>query len=420
MTTTTASATGPASVSYILPTWVLSPEAALAKEPTEHLRDLLQVALQVEFSTIPPYLTAMYSIRDKTSWAYQLIRSVAMEEMLHLNLVSNMLNAVGGTPTLVLNEGNMVFPPRYPAHLSDQAEGGGAYLQLMAASPQMIRETFMKIEQPAQPDAPPQATEFSTIGQLYQAIKILFETYEGPYDTANQSCDWNFGNNGGTVIEVADRTTAIQAINEIVEQGEGADLTQDIDTSRYQKTQPWGQYEYYGPRSDGTYGPILGTPLELSHYFKFKAIADGTTPLPATYPMAANPTVENFVNPLAKELGELFNFFYSLLVDELQEALRGNREKFFTSVVPLMRVALPVLATQLMQTPFHDRAYTSVDPTAGPPFRYVAEQQSRSSQKRAQSLAQRAGDLADTVLDGAYPSASTTLVAALRKIERNV
>jgi rubrerythrin len=391
-----------------------------AAEDTEtKLKKLLSVALQVEFSTIPPYLTAMYSIQDKTSRAYQLTRSVVMEEMLHLNLVSNLLNAVGGQPTLVVRQpapGEAKFPPDYPVKLSEDAQGGGPYLQLMVMSRQLVRETFMRIEQPAQPDAPPEAEHFSTIGQLYLAIKGLFKEYQGEYRTANQSADWNFGNNGGTVIKVEDEITAIQAINEIIEQGEGADLIDaDNHDPRYHIMQRWGQYEYYGPRTDGTYGPVLGTPLELSHYFKFKEIVDGTAPLPATYPMVPNPSVKKFNNPLAKELGGLFDMSYSLLVDQLQDALRGEKEKFFTSVVPLMRVPLPVLATQLMQVPIAEdnQPYTSVDPTAGPPFSY-------SVGADLKKLKERAGKLADDVAKGIYHSASTTLVAALRKIQNNL
>jgi Ferritin-like len=253
---------------------------------------------------------------------------------------------------------------------------------LMPASRELFRETFMKIEQPAQPDAPPQEDEFTTIGQLYKAIAELVDRYDqtvGTYDTRRQSIDWNFGNNGGTVIEVTDRTSAMQAINEIIEQGEGADLTNRPGEPKYEIKQPWGQYEYYGPRTDGTYGPVLGTPLEMSHYFKFKAIADGATPLPPVYPMTPNPgrDGDTYSNPVAQQLSDLFDLCYSEMVDRLQTALQsgrpayGEQDVFYTRVVPLMRVGLPVLATQLMQTPTHEKKYTSVDPVAGPAFRYV-------------------------------------------------
>lgn len=260
------------------------PSSATRSFSGRTLQELLQIALRVEFATIPPYLTAMYSIKDKGSEAYQFVRGVVLEEMIHLNLAANLLNAVGGEPELVVPPGRgNPFPPRYPAHLSEDAEDGGPYLQLMAASAELFRSTFMRIEQPAQPDAPPQEAGFSTIGQLYAAILAKFEEYDhdtGKYDAARQSERWNFGNSGGTVIIVRDLDSAKRAINEIVEQGEGADMTGELRDPDYRVREPWGQYEYYGPRADGTYGPVLGTPLELSHYFKFKAIADGTTRFP--------------------------------------------------------------------------------------------------------------------------------------------
>ena len=49
-------------------------------------------------STIPPYLYAMYSIKDQKSDAACLIASIAVEEMLHLALTTNLLLALGGEP----------------------------------------------------------------------------------------------------------------------------------------------------------------------------------------------------------------------------------------------------------------------------------------------------------------------------------
>jgi hypothetical protein len=400
--------------------------AELPEDPLPKLRRLLQYAVQLEFATIPPYLTAMYSMQDKKSYAYHLVRSVVMEEMVHLNLAANLLNAVGGSVWLVTREARtMPSPPTYPCYLfSGSDKGNGPYLQLMPASPELFRETFMKIEQPAEPYALPQDKDFSTIGQLYSMILDLFIQLgkKIEYDTQFQNDDWNFGNNGGSVIVVRDLETAKKAINEIIEQGEGADMsfTNAPDARRYRITQPWGQYTYYGPRVDGTYGPVLGTPAEMSHYFKFKAIADKTVPLPAVYPMMPNPSVDRYKNALAKDLSKLFDRCYSYLVRALQYALQGRTEQqnlFFTEVVPLMRVALPVLATQLMQTPARaDRTNTSVDTTAGPSFTYLE----RSTDTKAPTVTNFIEKLIVQVQDGDRPGGTDTLVAALRKVLDNL
>ena len=65
------------------------------------VRASLQVAIELEHATIPPYLYALYSIAPGTNQAAaSIIRSVVLEEMLHLTLAANILNAVGGEPML--------------------------------------------------------------------------------------------------------------------------------------------------------------------------------------------------------------------------------------------------------------------------------------------------------------------------------
>ncbi|XVV00574.1 ferritin-like domain-containing protein [Actinosynnema sp. CA-248983] len=376
------------------------------------LRRLCQYAVRLEFATIPPYLTAMYSIRDKRSPAYQLIRSVVMEEMVHLALAANLLKAAGGEPELVP-------PPSYPVRLFAQDPGGGRgpLLQLMPASPRLFRDTFMRIEQPAEPYAPAQDKAFSTIGQLYKKIGELFRRHTWPPTPGSPQIgdEWNFGNNGGTVIKVTDLTSAEQAINEVIEQGEGADVVPDETRQKFLTSQKWGQYQYYGPRADGTYGPVLGTPYEMSHYAKFRMIADGTTPLPETYPMIAEPSADKYENPLACRLSDLFDRCYGHLVDRLQGALRNpGGDDFFEEVTPLMRVALPVLATQLMQVPVADRAPAStVDPTAGPAFRYPGIVVPTPVEVEITALI-------DEVRAGSLKGGAPTLEAALRKVRDNI
>ena len=72
--------------------------AADAPWTLENLRAHLQDALDLELWTIPYYMSAMYSIRDPASDAYQLLQSVIHQEMLHAQLVCNLLNAFGGQP----------------------------------------------------------------------------------------------------------------------------------------------------------------------------------------------------------------------------------------------------------------------------------------------------------------------------------
>ena len=86
-----------------------------------YVRQLLQTAIQVEHSTIPLYLSAQYSIvqnfgdsnsnsNSNNEWASQLIHSVVVEEMLHMTMAANALNAVGGAPSI----DDPDFAPDYP------------------------------------------------------------------------------------------------------------------------------------------------------------------------------------------------------------------------------------------------------------------------------------------------------------------
>lgn len=65
-----------------------------------HLQAHLQAAAELEAWTIPYYMAAMLSIVDRSSKAYQLVQSVVNQEMLHLQLVSNIANAYGYSPVL--------------------------------------------------------------------------------------------------------------------------------------------------------------------------------------------------------------------------------------------------------------------------------------------------------------------------------
>jgi len=66
------------------------------------LEDALQTAMQLEFSTIPPYLCAQWSINSNSdpSNVAGLIQNIVIQEMLHFALAGNMLNAIGRTPSI--------------------------------------------------------------------------------------------------------------------------------------------------------------------------------------------------------------------------------------------------------------------------------------------------------------------------------
>ncbi len=202
------------------------------------LRKLLQAALEVEHMTIPPYLTAMYTIKPGANQvAYEVIRSVVVEEMLHMTLAANILIAVGGTPRTTYDD-FMRYPTCIPCRVPS------LWLPLRHFSQDAIT-TFMTIESPAGL-ADSQAYEacegqhsgetWSSIGEFYKIIcqhlemlvRIAGEGFVFGSDPAvresrlaKQVGPDEYYNSGGRLMKVIDFATAMQAMDLIVEQGEG-------------------------------------------------------------------------------------------------------------------------------------------------------------------------------------------------------
>src|SRR5437870_3766490 len=86
----------------------------MAIRTIEELRQHLQWSIELEHATLPPYLCALYSIQEgHNAEAAEVVQSVFLEEMLHLTLAANILNAVGGSPQL----DTPGILPTYPTYL---------------------------------------------------------------------------------------------------------------------------------------------------------------------------------------------------------------------------------------------------------------------------------------------------------------
>src|SRR5436305_15204459 len=82
----------------------------------EDVRGALQNAIRLEHSTIPPYLTALSTLSGNSpsvQYARQVIHDVVVEEMLHMTVACNILNAIGGQPAIADPD----FVPKYPHEL---------------------------------------------------------------------------------------------------------------------------------------------------------------------------------------------------------------------------------------------------------------------------------------------------------------
>ena len=267
------------------------------KHPSEWSREELnlhlQHALDLELWTIPLYLSALYSIKglsarshDDYPPAAKLIFSVVIQEMLHAELVCNLSQALGYKP--VFN-----FPTYDPAkgipfiHPSDDMlpEIVKGYRVEPGPLDQDRLKLFCAIELP-HPKSEIRWNEvqaYDSIAELYEAIRIGVSSSWDRYfvgaenntrqkTTFNEYCNVE-GRAHGFSIRIDSLKEALEAIEAIVEQGEGAD-TKHVP-SEFQPP----------PYHPGHHDDIAWYKGDLSHYQKFKLLLHSHDRLPETYPL---------------------------------------------------------------------------------------------------------------------------------------
>lgn len=327
----------------------------------DELREHLQTAIEIEWSTIPPYLCARWSIADgHNELAAACIEDVVMEEMLHLTLACNLLNAVGGAPRLTPHPGKPAPYPTYPTYLphSDDA----FVVDLLPFSREAL-ETFRSIERPAADCAPPEPDNYHTVAQFYEAVAGAIETlgaaiFTGPASRQVDSSYYYGG--GGEAFAIDGPKTAFEALDVIIFQGEG--INESI----------------WDPDKD-----VFGEQEELAHYFRFDELYRGRRyvrgdrpdtgptgdPILIDYasvlPMRPNPKAEDY--PPGSELRALTeecNQTYGALLAQLEAAFNGNPGTLVESVQTML--ALRYQAIALMHVPLED----GTGRTAGPAFQF--------------------------------------------------
>ncbi|ASU35619.1 ferritin-like domain-containing protein [Mucilaginibacter xinganensis] len=247
------------------------------KVTPENIGEAIQQAIEIEIATIPVYLYTYYSInrspdqdtisgslvqklvaKGKTvkeasaialdlsaaimvfsNKAGALIMSVAIEEMLHMALSSNLKQALAGLPELA-GKSPSKWPACLPGHIPafDINRAKLSQDQLM---------TFLKIESPDPLPDPKllQVIQYRTIGEFYDMIlacvednDLQFRTFlpqlvegKGYYNQNNIDTIYydkehkpHFTNqdDSGDLVYIRDKASASKAIKCIVEQGEGA------------------------------------------------------------------------------------------------------------------------------------------------------------------------------------------------------
>lgn len=335
----------------------------------EELERYLHAAVQLEHATLPIYLTALYSIHSGSNPdAYHVLRAVAVEEMLHLTLAANVLNAIGGSPDLTVAG----FVPSYPGRLPDGEEdfevGIGPFTKESL-------ESFCRIERPTPAPDPgsrvvasrpgfvsllssPLAPDlhFYSIGEFYAAIERgldrLYAQDPGLFrgDRSRQVTSEYFYSGGGEIIEVFDLASAKSALALIAEQGEGLGggiYDNEDELSHYYRFDQLRLGRYYQPGD----GPGKPTGDEL------------TVDWDAVYPAKPNARLADY--PAESELAAeavAFNEGYAAFLAMLTRAFTGSPELLIEAVWDMFRLRDRI--TALMRNPING----SDGPTGSPTF----------------------------------------------------
>lgn len=142
-----------------------------------HLKQHLQYAVDLEFWTIPFYMSALYSIVDRTSDAFQYVQSVVNQEMLHVQCASNIANAYGLSPTF----GPPVYEGLKVPHLDFKLDDPDPVKRFSPFSAEigpmdekrinaMCLIEFPEWKSSDAPDLHDNVKEYANIGEFYQAV----------------------------------------------------------------------------------------------------------------------------------------------------------------------------------------------------------------------------------------------------------
>ena len=286
------------------------------------LRKAVQTAIELELSTIPPYLCALWSIADEGSAAETLINGIVFDEMGHMGLMCNLLRGLGGVPQI------KSAAPRFPGPLP-----GGVRpeltVYLSGLNRDMLHDVLMGIERPEHPLV--EDATFPSIGRFYGAIETALTDGNPSIVTDGQLTHAGVG-----LVILPTVAEAIHATDRIRGQGEGTSSSAIFDG-------------------------------EVAHFYQFGELYHGRTivesptgtftftgddvPFPRTLPMARVPA-GGWVNRDPDGNGTLkaFNSLYSALLEQLDAAWNGGGQPVLQQAVAKMR-RMKTPAQTLMKVP---------------------------------------------------------------------
>ena len=218
----------------------------------EDIKHALQSAMELEHSTLPLYSFAMYSIRTQNYTAYNLMRSIIMEEMIHMGIASNMLAAIGGSPRI------RDLDPGYPTNGLPGGAEPDVHARLSPLSRKQVRN-FMRVEVPDfllsnfLTEEQQAHEEFPTIGRFYNVVRdalVYLETEGGQITAAiNAGGPANQIEDDIGIAKITEFNGILQGIEEIMEQGEGSTSPTLMASAQYE-----GEESHYTKFAEIFYG----------------------------------------------------------------------------------------------------------------------------------------------------------------------
>jgi hypothetical protein len=336
------------------------------------LRASLQQAIELEHCIIPPYLTAKFSIHGTNNEQVEaLIGSVVGEEMLHVSIACNVLNAIGGSP--VLNAPG--FIPTYPGKVPGGVDDG-LILGLEAFSVNLVQQVFMAFEEPGDPiditsnDIPEPG--WITIGKFYQMIIDTMTLLENEAKASGSTIFT--GNPVNQMINekwfpitelfpIVDLPSAICGINVIVDQGEGTSNDPFVNGAN-ENGNPLVPAHYYRFQEIVEGGLLVRAPGNVPPYtFNGAPVQLDTADIPNMYP---NPKMSFYPQgSQAYVTSELFNYTYTNLLNCLHETFNGQPQNINKALGLMFSLRLYASKLLSMPDPIHP-GYV-----AGPSFEYL-------------------------------------------------
>ncbi|HEX8219861.1 MAG TPA: ferritin-like protein [Chloroflexia bacterium] len=346
-------------------------------DTVDGIRNALQQAIMLEHSTIPPYLYSLYSIRGGLNTSIQrIIASVVMEEMLHMALACNILNAIGGAP----NIDQPGFIPSYPGPLPGAVESS-LIVSLAPFSLYHLKQVFMEIEEPenlldfpggtAPPsDAPPAPAPGLgpqyTIGDFYTRIMETINKAGASIFTGDPARQVTY-EYWPDLKAIGTCDDAIEAIKVIIDQGEGTSTSplEQENTPQPQRKDDLAHYYrfaeiYYGKTLVPVPNPPPNTPPNQLYVYAGPPIPFDPA---GVYPSVTNPKVSQYPAGSKARYGcETFNYTYTVLLKSLHSTFNGQPDQLYTAI-GLME-SLKDQVKDLMATDLGNGT------TAGPSFEY--------------------------------------------------